>query len=125
MVIGSYTLTDIHGNTLPPGLIDHAEWTDENGTNNALRINGLGAPRAFFTPVAREIGFPDVCYGEDYAMGLAVSRRFKVGRIYDSLYLCRRWEDNTDHAPGRERINRNNLYKDFIRTLELNERIKK
>lgn len=119
MVIGSYTLTDFYGNVLPPGLIDHAEWTDENGPNNALRINGLGAPRAFFTPVARAIGFPDVCYGEDYAMGLAISRSYRIGRIYDSLYLCRRWEDNTDHALSQERINRNNLYKDRLRTLEI------
>lgn len=124
MVIGSYTLTDIEGNILPPGLIDHSEWTDENGPNNALRINGLGAPRAFYTPVVRKIGFPDVCYGEDYAMGLAVSRSYKIGRIYDSLYLCRRWEDNTDHALSQERMNRNNLYKDFLRTLELKARMK-
>lgn len=124
MVIGSYTLTDIEGNILPPGLIDHSEWTDENGPNNALRINGLGAPRAFYTPVVRKIGFPDVCYGEDYAMGLAISRSYKIGRIYDSLYLCRRWEDNTDHALSQERMNRNNLYKDFLRTLELKARMK-
>ena len=122
MVIGSYTLTDFNRNILPPGLIDHAEWTDENGTNNALRINGLGAPRAFYTPVARNIGFPDVCYGEDYAMGLAISRRYHIGRIYESLYLCRRWEDNTDHSLSPERVNHNNYYKDFIRTLELDAR---
>ena len=119
MVIGSYTLTDFDGNILPPGVIDHAEWTDENGPNNALRINGLGAPRAFFTPIARSIGFPDVCYGEDYAMGLAISRSYRIGRIYDSLYLCRRWEDNTDHALSQERINSNNIYKDRLRTLEI------
>lgn len=124
MVIGSYTLTDIDGNILPPGLIDHAEWTDSNGPNNALRINGLGAPRAFFTPIARRIEFPDVSYGEDYAMGLAISRDYKIGRIYDSLYLCRRWEDNTDHSLSLERINRNNYYKDFIRTLELSRRLR-
>lgn len=122
MVIGSYTLTDFDRNILPPGLIDHAEWTDDNGHNNALRINGLGAPRAFYTPVARSIGYPDVCYGEDYAMGLAISRRYHIGRIYESLYLCRRWEDNTDHALSPDRINQNNRYKDFIRTLELNTR---
>lgn len=122
MVIGSYTLTDFDGNVLPPGLIDHAEWTDTNGPNNALRINGLGAPRAFVTAVAREIGFPDVSYGEDYAMGLAISRRYRIGRIYESLYLCRRWEDNTDHALTPERINRNNFYKDTLRTLELRAR---
>lgn len=124
MVIGSYTLTDIDGNVLPPGLIDHAEWTDENGANNALRINGLGAPRAFFTPVARSIGFPDVSYGEDYAMGLAISRSYKIGRIYESLYLCRRWEDNTDHSLSRDRINANNTYKDLLRTNELNARMR-
>ncbi|MCM1164319.1 MAG: glycosyltransferase [Muribaculaceae bacterium] len=123
MVIGSYTLTDFNGTVIPPGLIDHAEWTDRNGRNNALRINGLGAPRAFFTPVARAIGFPDTCYGEDYAMGLAISRSYRIGRIYDSLYLCRRWEDNTDHALSLERINRNNLYKDSIRTSEILTRI--
>lgn len=122
MVIGSYILTDFECNILPPGLIDHSEWTAENGANNALRINGLGAPRAFFTPVARALGFPDVCYGEDYAMGLAISRRYLIGRIYESLYLCRRWHDNTDHALSREKINQNNYYKDYIRTLELKER---
>lgn len=122
MVIGSYTLTDFHGNVITPGLIDHAEWTDDNGPNNALRINGLGAPRAFYTPIARSIAFPDVCYGEDYAMGLAVSRRYRIGRIYDSLYLCRRWEDNSDHALSRDRINSNNYYKDTIRTIEISAR---
>lgn len=122
MVVGSYTLTDFDGNTIPPGLIDHAEWTDGNGRNNALRINGLGAPRAFYTPVAREIRFPDTCYGEDYAMGLAISRSYGIGRIYESLYLCRRWEDNTDHALPLERINRNNLYKDSLRTAEILKR---
>ena len=125
MVIGSYSLTDFNGNPLPPGLIDHAEWTDENGPNNALRINGLGAPRAFFTPVAREINFPDVSYGEDYAMGLAISRDYPIGRIYESLYSCRRWEGNSDHALSPERINRNNHYKDRIRTIELLARIEK
>ena len=119
MVIGSYMLTDFNGSPLPPGLIDHAEWTDENGPNNALRINGLGAPRAFYTPVAREIGFPDVSYGEDYSMGLAVSRRYPIGRIYESLYSCRRWEGNSDHALSEDRINANNLYKDRVRTIEL------
>ncbi len=119
MVIGSYMLTDFEGNPLPPGLIDHAEWTDDNGPNNALRINGLGAPRAFYTPVAREIGFPDVSYGEDYSIGLAVSRRYPIGRIYEPLYSCRRWEGNSDHALSPERINANNTYKDRVRTLEL------
>ena len=122
MVIGSYTITDFECNILPPGLIDHSEWTAENGANNALRINGLGAPRAFFSLFARALGFPDVCYGEDYAMGLAISRRYLIGRIYESLYLCRRWHDNTDHALSREKINQNNYYKDYIRTLELKER---
>ena len=124
MVIGSYTLTDFDRNVLPPGLIDHSEWTDENGPNNALRINGLGAPRAFYTPIVREIGFPDVCYGEDYAVGLAISRQYHIGRIYESLYLCRRWEDNTDHGLTRDRINANNFYKDTLRTLELKARMK-
>lgn len=124
MVIGSYSLTDFDGNPLPPGLIDHAEWTDENGPNNALRINGLGAPRAFFTPVARRINFPDVSYGEDYAMGLAISRKYRIGRIYESLYSCRRWKGNSDHALSQERINANNFYKDSIRTFELAARIR-
>lgn len=123
MVIGAYTLTDFDRNIIQPGLIDHAEWTDANGRNNALRINGLGAPRAFYTPVAREIGFPDTCYGEDYAMALAISRSHRIGRIYDSLYLCRRWSDNTDHGLSLERINRNNHYKDSLRTAEILTRI--
>lgn len=123
MVVGSYTLTDFDRNVIPPGLIDHREWSDENGHNNALRINGLGAPRAFFTSVARAIGFPDVSYGEDYAMGLAISRRYRLGRIYDSLYLCRRWTGNTDHALSRDRVNANNSYKDWLRTVELQARI--
>lgn len=124
MVIGSYTLTDFKGNPIPPGLIDHKEWTDHNGPNNALRINGLGAPLAFYTPIARKISFPDVSYGEDYAMGLAISRRYRIGRIYDSLYSCRRWEGNSDHALSEDRVNRNNLYKDRLRTTELLARIK-
>lgn len=123
MVVGSYTLTDFDRNVIPPGLIDHREWSDENGHNNALRINGLGAPRAFFTPVARAIGFPDVSYGEDYAMGLAISRRYRLGRIYDSLYMCRRWTGNTDHALSRDRVNVNNSYKDWLRTVELHARM--
>lgn len=123
MVVGSYTLTDFDRNVIPPGIIDHREWSDANGHNNALRINGLGAPRAFSTPVARSIGFPDVSYGEDYAMGLAISRRYRLGRIYDSLYLCRRWTGNTDHALSRDRINANNSYKDWLRTVELKARI--
>ena len=119
MVIGSYKLTDFNLNEIPPGLIDHREWTDENGHNNALRINGLGAPRAFYTPVIREIKFPNVSYGEDYAVGLAISRQYKVGRIYEPIYLCRRWEGNTDASLSIEKQNKNNFYKDSLRTKEI------
>lgn len=119
MVVGTYMLTDIDLNILPPGKIDHREWTAENGHNNALRINGLGAPRAFFAPVLRSIGLPNVCYGEDYAIGLAVSREYYIGRIYDVVYNCRRWEDNSDGDLSIEKNNRNNLYKDRLRTWEL------
>lgn len=119
MLIGAYTLCDFQMNTIPPGIIDHKEWTSTNGMNNALRINGLGAPRCFFTPVIREIGFPNVSYGEDYAVGLAISRKYIIGRIYESLYLCRRWEGNSDAALSPERINKNNEYKDSLRTAEL------
>lgn len=122
MVIGSYRMCDFELNTLPPGMIDHREWTDDNGMNNALRINGLGAPRAFFTPLLREIGFPNTSYGEDYALGLAFSRRYRIGRIYDELYLCRRWGGNSDAALSVDRINANNLYKDRLRTMELRAR---
>ena len=122
MIIGSYRMCDFELNTLPPGLIDHAEWTDENGCNNALRINGLGAPRAFYTPLAREIQFPNTNYGEDYAMGLAFSRKFRIGRLYEELYLCRRWGGNSDAALSVERVNANNLYKDRLRTIELTAR---
>ncbi len=122
MIIGSYRMCDFSLNTLPPGIIDHREWTDNNGPNNALRINGLGAPRAFFTPVAREIRFPNTSYGEDYAMGLAISRRYRIGRIYDELYLCRRWEGNSDAALSIDKQNANNLYKDRLRTIELEAR---
>jgi len=125
MVIGSYQITDFNLNELPPGLIDHKEWTDENGANNALRINGLGAPRAFYTPILREIKIPNVSYGEDYAVGLAISRDYKIGRIYHSLYLCRRWEGNTDAKLDIGRININNFYKDKLRTIELLARKKK
>lgn len=118
-VIGSYTLTDFDLNVIPPGLIDHGEWTDENGANNALRINGLGAPRAYFTPIARELGFPDVSYGEDYAMVLRITRRYRLARIFDSLYYCRRWGGNSDSNLSREKINANNTYKDWIRTVEI------
>lgn len=123
MVVGSYTLTDFNLNPIPPGLISHSEWSEENGANNALRINGFGAPRAFYTPIAREILFPNVSYGEDYAMALRISRTWKVGRIYESLYNCRRWEGNSDAALPIEKVNENNIYKDFVRTLELLARI--
>ena len=119
MVIGSYKLTDFNLNEIPPGLIDHREWTDENGHNNALRINGLGAPRSFYTPIIREIKFPNVSYGEDYAVGLAVSRQYKIGRIYEPVYLCRRWEGNTDASLTIAKQNANNFYKDSLRTEEI------
>ena len=125
MVIGTYMLTDINRQMLPPGKIDHREWTPENGRNNALRINGLGAPRAFFTPILREVKLPNVNYGEDYALGLAISRNYQIGRIYDVLYYCRRWDDNSDAALSVEKENRNNTYKDRIRTWELLARLKK
>ena len=122
MVVGAYRMVDFHLNTLPPGLIDHREWTPENGRNNALRVNGLGAPRAFLTGVLRQIGFPNTSYGEDYAVGLAVSRRYRVGRIYDELYLCRRWEGNSDAALSVDTQNRNNTYKDSLRAIEIEAR---
>lgn len=122
MIVGSYRLTDFNGNTLPPGVIDHREWTDANGANNALRINGLGAPRCFYTPVLRQIGIPNVSYGEDYAIGLAISRTYRIGRIYDVLYNCRRWEGNSDHNLDVARINANNYYKDYVRTVEIEAR---
>lgn len=125
MVIGSYELTDFNLNPLPPGLIDHREWTDDNGRNNALRINGLGAPRAFVTNLLREIRVPNTSYGEDYALGLAISRDYRIGRIYDSLYLCRRWEGNSDSNLDIARVNANNLYKDRLRTWEVEARIAK
>ena len=112
MVIGSYRMCNFQLETLPPGLIDHREWTPENGHNNALRINGLGAPRAFFTPLLRKIGMPNTSYGEDYAVGLAFCRKYKIGRIYDELYLCRRWEGNSDASLTPDQVNRNNIYKD-------------
>lgn len=123
MVVGTYKLTDIDMNTIPPGIIDHREWTPENGRNNALRINGLGAPRAFYTPVLREIHVPNTSYGEDYALGLAFSRHYQIGRVYDVVYFCRRWEDNSDHALDINKTNANNLYKDRIRTWELQARV--
>ena len=122
MVIGSYRMCDFQLNTLPPGLIDHREWTLQNGRNNALRINGLGAPRAFFTPVLRELQIPNTSYGEDYALGLMISRRYRIGRIFDEVYLCRRWEGNSDAALSQDKINKNNTYKDHLRTLEIKAR---
>ena len=119
MLIGSYRICDFELNTLPPGVIDHREWSEENGRNNALRINGLGAPRAFYTPVIRQVGFPNVSYGEDYAVGLQISRNYRIGRIYDVLYLCRRWGGNSDAALSHEKVNAHNTYKDSLRTAEL------
>jgi hypothetical protein len=123
MVIGSYRMCNFNLETLPPGIIDHKEWTDENGPNNALRINGLGAPRAFYTPVVRKIGFPNVSYGEDYAVAIRIAGEYRLGRIFDELYLCRRWEGNSDAALSPEKVNANNLYKDSLRTAELQRRI--
>jgi len=122
MVIGSYTMTNFHMETIAPGLIDHKEWTPENGRNNALRINGLGAPRAFYTPVLRDIKVPNTSYGEDYALGLRISREYQIGRVYTSLYLCRRWDENSDAALDVVKMNGYNLYKDKIRTIELKAR---
>ena len=124
MVVGTYRMTDFDLHTLPPGIIDHKEWTPDNGRNNALRINGLGAPRAFYTPLLRELLLPNTSYGEDYAIGLALSRRYRIGRVYDVVYLCRRWEGNSDAALDIARVNTNNLYKDRLRTLELKARIR-
>lgn len=123
MVVGTYKLTDFDMNTIPPGIIDHREWTPDNGRNNALRINGLGAPRAFYTPLLREIKVPNTSYGEDYALGLYFSREYRIGRIYDVLYLCRRWEGNSDAQLDVEKTNANNTYKDCIRTWEVEARI--
>ena len=125
MVIGSYQLTDIDGNPLPPGKIDHAEWTDDNGMNNALRINGLGAPRGFNTELLRSIDFPTTKYGEDYAVGLRISREYKIGRIWDVVYNCRRWSNNSDANCTIEQLNRNNRYKDWIRTIEFEARLQR
>lgn len=123
MVVGTYMLTDFEMKPIPPGVIDHREWTLENGRNNALRINGLGAPRAFYTPLLRELKVPNTSYGEDYALGLRFSREYRIGRIYDVLYLCRRWDDNSDASLDIVRTNRNNVYKDRLRTWELRARI--
>lgn len=119
MVVGSYKMVNFQLEEIPPGLIDHKEWTPGNGRNNALRINGLGAPRAFYTPVLREIKIPNTSYGEDYAAGLAISRYYQIGRIYEPLYLCRRWDDNSDASLDIAKVNAHNLYKDRIRTIEL------
>ncbi len=123
MVVGTYMMTDFNMNQIAPGIIDHKEWTPENGRNNALRINGLGAPRAFYTPVLREVKVPNTSYGEDYALGLNFSRNYQIGRIYDVLYLCRRWEDNSDASLDVVKMNAHNTYKDRIRTWELEARI--
>ncbi len=124
MVVGTYQMTDFKMNPIPPGIIDHREWTEENGRNNALRINGLGAPRAFWTPLLRTINLPNTSYGEDYALGLRISREYRIGRIYDVLYCCRRWDGNSDAALAIDKVNANNLYKDRIRTWELEARMK-
>ena len=123
MVVGTYQMTDFQMNPIPPGIIDHKEWTEDNGRNNALRINGLGAPRAFWPPLLRNINLPNTSYGEDYALGLRISREYRIGRIYDVLYCCRRWEGNSDAALDVEKVNANNQYKDRIRTWELEARI--
>jgi len=124
MVVGSYRMTNFQLEEIPPGLIDHREWTEQNGRNNALRINGLGAPRAFYTPLLRSVGIPNVSYGEDYSVGLAISRHYRIGRIYEPIYLCRRWEDNSDASLSVEALNRHNLYKDRLRSIELLARIR-
>lgn len=118
-------MVDFDLNPLPPGIIDHREWSDENGANNALRINGLGAPRAFFTPVLKEIGIPNVSYGEDYAIGIAISGKYSIGRIYEPIYLCRRWEGNSDAALSNEVVYAHNQYKDTLRSIEILSRQKR
>lgn len=122
-VVGSYIMTDFELNPIPPGLIDHSEWTNRYGADNALRLNGFGAPRAFFTPVLRQFLFPNVSYGEDYAVLLRISREYKIGRIYDPLYNCRRWPGNSDANLSVEKVNEYNFYKDFVRSAELLARI--
>ena len=124
MVVGTYQMTDFDMNPIPPGIIDHREWTEENGRNNVLRVNGLGAPRAFWTPILRTLNLPNTSYGEDYALGLRISREYRIARIYDVLYFCRRWEGNSDAALNVEKVNANNLYKDRVRTWELMARMK-
>ena len=123
MVVGTYMMTDFNMNMIAPGVINHKEWTPENGRNNALRINGLGAPRAFYTPMLREIKVPNTSYGEDYALGLNFSREYQIGRVYDVVYLCRRWDDNSDASLDVVKMNEHNTYKDRIRTWELRARI--
>lgn len=125
MVVGSYEMTDVNLQPIPPGLIDHREWTPDNGRNNALRINGLGAPRAFYTPVLRALNVPNVSYGEDYALGLAISRNYQIGRVYEAIYCVRRWDDNTDASLDISKMNAHNAYKDKIRTFELRARQQK
>jgi glycosyltransferase involved in cell wall biosynthesis len=125
MVVGSYRLVNFDLDEIPPGLIDHKEWTPENGRNNALRINGLGAPRAFYTPVLRELKIPNTSYGEDYAVGLAIARNYQIGRVYDCVYLCRRWDENSDAALDVVKMDGHNFYKDSLRTLEIKARIEK
>jgi hypothetical protein len=122
MIVGTYKMVNFLLEEIPPGIIDHKEWTPDNGRNNALRINGLGAPRAFYTPVLREIKIPNTSYGEDYAIGLAISRNYRIGRIYHPLYLCRRWEDNSDASLDINKLNAHNRYKDCLRTIELRAR---
>lgn len=123
MVVGTYKMTNFDLEEIPPGIIDHREWTEDNGRNNALRINGLGAPRAFYTPLLRDIKIPNTSYGEDYAVGLRISREYRIGRIYEPLYLCRRWDDNSDASLDIAKMNNHNVYKDRIRTIELKARI--
>ena len=123
MVIGSYQMTNFKLEEIPPGIIDHKEWTPDNGRNNALRINGLGAPRAFYTPVLRDIKIPNTSYGEDYGVGLVISRNYQIGRIYNPVYMCRRWDDNSDASLSIEAMNKHNYYKDRLRTWELQARI--
>ncbi len=123
MVVGTYLMTDFFLKEIPPGIIDHAEWTNDNGRNNLLRVNGLGAPRAFFTPVLRRFRLPDTSYGEDYAVGLRISREYRIGRIYDVVYCCRRWGKNSDSSLTIEQLNKNNRYKDAIRRMEIDARV--
>jgi len=122
MIVGTYQMVNFKLEEIPPGIIDHREWTPDNGRNNALRINGFGAPRAFYTPILRKIKLPNTSYGEDYAIGLSISRKYRIGRIYKPLYLCRRWDDNSDASLDINKQNAHNLYKDRIRTIEFSAR---